>query len=322
MTSSVLLFFYLSTLYLTWCDASDASLPKLSILDVNGTTEEDVTETQYATCKIATEELVASARATVRSVITGACSAKTIGKRLQSLENKLTGELREIKTILYSILQKKEDSPKSLKTSTNEKSINKNNYREDENDAPSPRQLEIDKFNSTVVTNLSVNGSTSSFFYYWQIKGFSEKLAGWKTARSERSGTFYIGQNGYAMYIKVTPSYFSNGTVFMSIGLTRGRHDSLLKWPFSHRIRLEVLDHSTEQPRLDRRSRIWDPSTLCSEYFWDRPKLTGEPDNPECVGLSVPRKILFSKIFSIDRASRHTRYLWNGTITIQLTVFL
>lgn len=37
--------------------------------------EEDVTETQHAICKIATDELVATARATVTRVLTGACNA-------------------------------------------------------------------------------------------------------------------------------------------------------------------------------------------------------------------------------------------------------
>jgi len=35
----------------------------------------DVTETQHTTCKIATEDVIANARATVTTVFTGACKA-------------------------------------------------------------------------------------------------------------------------------------------------------------------------------------------------------------------------------------------------------
>ncbi|OAD52094.1 TNF receptor-associated factor 6 [Eufriesea mexicana] len=282
MSSIVLLFLYMNTLYLTCCDASDANVSKLTIANINSTSDEGVTETQQATCKIATEELVASARASVTRVLTGTCNAKIIDEKLQTLEKVLVKELEEIKTLLYIVLEKKRALPK-----------------------------------------LYQSRSTGFFFYYWQINHFDEKLANWKTARSIRSSTFYVGQNGYAMYIKVTPRYFPDGTIFIGVGLTRGAHDSILEWPFPHKIRLEILDHSAEQSRQDRRSRIWDPSTLCSEYFWGRPKLTGQPDNPECVGLSVSRQVLFFKLpVTIDHLSRSTRYVWDGSITIKLTVYL
>ncbi|KZC10531.1 TNF receptor-associated factor 6 [Dufourea novaeangliae] len=291
MTSYVLLFLYLNTLYLTCCVASVRSAPKLSMADTNVTSDDGVTETQHATCKIATEELVASARSTVTRVLTGACNAKAIDEKLRALEMNLTQELDEIKTILHAILENKRDTFKLTETS------DKNNLRR-------------------------YYRSSNLFVYQWQIKNFDEKLESWETARSERSPTFYAGQSGYGMYMKMTPRYFPDGTVFMAVGLTRGRYDSILKWPFPCKIRLEVLDQSNEQPRQDRRSRIWDPSTLCSEYFWGRPKLTGKPDNPECVGLSVPRQVVFAKLpVPSGRSTRNTRYLSNGTITVQLTVY-
>ncbi|XP_015432423.1 PREDICTED: TNF receptor-associated factor 6-like [Dufourea novaeangliae] len=322
MTSYVLLFLYLNTLYLTCCVASVRSAPKLSMADTNVTSDDGVTETQHATCKIATEELVASARSTVTRVLTGACNAKAIDEKLRALEMNLTQELDEIKTILHAILENKRDTFKLTETS------DKNNLRRYYRDGDpkggtrSSGQHEIDTFNDTVQEVSSVNGSSNLFVYQWQIKNFDEKLESWETARSERSPTFYAGQSGYGMYMKMTPRYFPDGTVFMAVGLTRGRYDSILKWPFPCKIRLEVLDQSNEQPRQDRRSRIWDPSTLCSEYFWGRPKLTGKPDNPECVGLSVPRQVVFAKLpVPSGRSTRNTRYLSNGTITVQLTVY-
>lgn len=38
-------------------------------------TSDEATETQHTTCKIATEDVVADARATVTTVLTGACKA-------------------------------------------------------------------------------------------------------------------------------------------------------------------------------------------------------------------------------------------------------
>ncbi|XP_012055549.1 PREDICTED: TNF receptor-associated factor 6-like [Atta cephalotes] len=164
--------------------------------------------------------------------------------------------------------------------------------------------------------------STNAFTYYWQVRNFNVMLSSWQTGRWIRSSTFYAGRSGYAMYLKITPKYFPDGTVFVAVGLTRGRYDSVLTWPFPYKIRLEVLDHSLRGPREDRRSRIWDPTTLCTQDFWGRPAEVA--DNPECVGLSIPRRIILSKSLSIlsQRYSGNTRYMWNGSVLIKLIIYL
>lgn len=43
-------------------------------MNTNLSSDEDVTETQQASCKIATEKLVTSARASVTRILTGACN--------------------------------------------------------------------------------------------------------------------------------------------------------------------------------------------------------------------------------------------------------
>lgn len=85
-----------------------------------------------------------------------------------------------------------------------------------------------------------IPGSTNAFTYYWQVKNFNVMLSSWQTGRSMRSSTFYAGRSGYALYLKITPKYFPDGTVFVGVGLTRGHYDSILAWPFPHKIRLEV----------------------------------------------------------------------------------
>ncbi|KYN16478.1 TNF receptor-associated factor 6, partial [Trachymyrmex cornetzi] len=295
----------------------------------------DVTETQHTICKIATEDVVANARATVTTVLTGACKAsnnlsfirskqlssfsvilkeETMDEKFANLEEKLSKEFADIKWLIYSILEQQPNYLKSVR--------NVNLHDGIFDDYLFPRQDEIDKFNNTMQSLLILNGSTNAFTYYWQVRNFNVMLSSWQTGRSIRSPTFYAGRSGYAMYLKITPKYFPDGTVFVAVGLTRGRYDSVLTWPFPYRIRLEVLDHSLRGLREDRRSRIWDPATLCTQDFWGRP--AGVADNPECVGLSIPRRIILSKSLSTSsqRYSRNTRYMWNGSVLIKLIVYL
>lgn len=86
----------------------------------------------------------------------------------------------------------------------------------------------------------------------------------------------------------------------------------------------QVLDQSPKGVREDRRSRIWDPAMLCTEHFWGRPALARKADNPECVGLSIPRRVVLSKLPSAmsQRHSRNTRYMWNGDMLVKLVVYL
>jgi len=69
-----------------------------------------------------------------------------------------------------------------------------------------------------------------------------------------RSLTFYVGRNSYAMYLKITPKYFPDSTIFVGVGLTHGRYDAVLAWPFPHRIRLEVCKGITMKMGLGKKN--------------------------------------------------------------------
>lgn len=85
---------------------------------------------------------------------------------------------------------------------------------------------------------------------------------------------------------------------------------------------LKILDQSLEEWKEDRHSRIWDPTALCTEYFWKRPGSIGETDNPECVGLSIPRNVILSRLSSIFRTgTTHSRYIWNDSILVKLVIY-
>ncbi|XP_012523549.1 TNF receptor-associated factor 6 isoform X1 [Monomorium pharaonis] len=300
--------FCLVSFYLA-CDGVSESLWKIPTIEAN-VSSDDVTETQHTICKIATEDVIANARATVTTVLTGACKAKTMDEKFANLEEKLSREFADVKWLLYNIL---EQQPNYLK------SVRNANLHDAFDSYLSPRQNEIYKFNNTMQ---NLNGSTNVFIYYWQVSNFNVMLMSWQTGRSMRSPTFYAGRSGYAMYLKITPKYFPDGTIFVGVGLTRGRYDSVLAWPFPHRIRLEVLDQSLRGMHEDRLSRIWDPAMLCTEDFWGRPlRVT---DNPVCVGLSIPRRVILSKSLSMSsqRYSGNARYMWNGNVLIKLIVYL
>ncbi|KAK0157421.1 hypothetical protein PV328_011166 [Microctonus aethiopoides] len=275
---------------------------KFNIISSSSNIDSDnVMETQHTNCKISTDQLIADAHATVTRVLTGGCNAKTIDERFGNLERILTSQLKEIKDLVEMIFYLN-DQRNIIPWKNNEKLYLK-----------SPRECEIEKFNVTLHEISELNVSRKLFNYYWRIEGVKKKLFEWGTGRSERSNTFYIKDVGYAMFIKFTPKYFPDGTIFISVGLTKGRLDAQLPWPFSPRLRIEILDHSSEDLRTDRRSMIWDPSTVCPPYFWGRPGVSGNSiDNPECVGLSMPKYLLYSS----------NKYLWNDNLFIKLTIFI
>ncbi|XP_011693575.1 PREDICTED: uncharacterized protein LOC105453373 isoform X3 [Wasmannia auropunctata] len=221
--------FCLVSLYLAY---GGETLRKMPTIEAN-VSSDDVTETQHTICKIATEDVVANARATVKTVLTGACKAKTMDEKFASLEEKLSKEFADVKWLLYSILEQQPNYLKNVR--------NANLYDGAVDNYLSPRQDEINKFNNTMQSLTVLNGSTDAFVYYWQVRSFNVMLANWQTGRSMRGPTFYAGHSGYAMYLKITPKYFPDGTIFVGVGLTRGRYDSVLAWPFPHRIRLEEI---------------------------------------------------------------------------------
>ncbi|XP_043674217.1 uncharacterized protein LOC122631980 [Vespula pensylvanica] len=323
MIKRSILFLYIFVLYSTIVSAIEPVSKNVEI-ESNVTEDNNIIETQYAVCKISTEELVANAHATVTKVLTGACNAKTVEARFQKLEKNLSDELQEIKILLRTLMEQRDISSKINDTIyRNNKQNVKFNYKIFYNNHNvSPRQNEINEFNYTIKTE-SLNKSSKFFTYYWEIRDFEEKLSKWDRTRFERSSTFYVGQPGYAMYLKIIPKYFPDGTVFISVGLTRGRYDSFVKWPFSYKIQLSILDQSLEEWQEDRPSRIWDPTALCTEYFWKRPISIGEMDNPECVGLSIPRNVILSRLPLVFRTGKsHSRYIWNDSILVKLVIYL
>lgn len=173
---------------------------------------------------------------------------------------------------------------------------------DDEQELFNPRQEEIDRFNSSILTE---NGKRV-FSYYWKVGDIEYKLTSWGPRRSLRSPSFYIFEYGYMMYLRLYPRQ-NGANVYCHVGLTKGDYDEALEWPFQLKHRISIIDQSTP-PYQDIVSRIWDPKILCSAWNWKQP-VSG--DNYECVGLGFPTEDL-----------RGHNFIRSDSIFIKLTVYL
>ena len=166
-----------------------------------------------------------------------------------------------------------------------------------------PRFDEMSKYNSTV----HIENGKRVFSYYWTVNGMDYKLKSWNLRRALRSNNFYIYPGGYRMYIKVIPRYTLN-TMYIHTGITKGDYDDALSWPFQLKLRMSVLSMQEETGSQDLKSRLWDPTQLCSGTNWRKPVFG---DNPECLGLGFPHEVIQS-----------TEFIHTDRIIIKLTVLL
>ncbi|XP_059474634.1 TNF receptor-associated factor 6-like isoform X2 [Neocloeon triangulifer] len=178
------------------------------------------------------------------------------------------------------------------------------------------RESEIQLYNSSIyylpvpsdLSNETSKQQLRVFTYYWRVKDMQNKLKNWEPRRSVRSPSFYISAGSYKMYLRMFPRQNNGKNVYLHVGLTKGDHDTVLRWPFRLKMRVSVLDQRIEHVQ-DINSRVWDPSVLCSEFNWKRP--TANADNHECVGLGFPHEVLASR-----------DYVVRNTIIIKFTVYL
>ncbi|PSN57800.1 hypothetical protein C0J52_04357 [Blattella germanica] len=307
----------------------------------------EVTETQHATCKISTEELVATAQATVTRVLKGLCNTKEMEDRFHNLEIQLAEQLNVIKTMLLNIEDRiteqdqlsrrgqrrimatllrqcqstnpisSSNSGKQSLTTYEQEEDGGTGWNEEESSneiSEGPRDKEVERYNSTIHAE-PIPGQTYSsqrsraFTYYWRVHGMEYKLTGWNHRRSLRSPSFYISPGGYRMYIRMFP-HQNEENVYVHVGVTRGDYDDNLPWPFKLKHRINILDQISPEigAQEDISSRVWDPTVLCSGFNWQKPT-TG--DNYECVGLGFPHNVIRSR-----------NYIRDDLIIIKLTVYL
>ncbi|CAG2057758.1 unnamed protein product [Timema podura] len=266
-----------------------------------------VLETQHSTCRVTTEEIVATASATVTRVLTGLCSAQDVEVKLLEMETGLSRQLQDVRGILQDLITRLDQDTSDHSNRAQDRTSNglllpnkivRTQKKEDTQSllapVPSPRDEEVDKFNCTVNTQPGVDSPV--FTYYWRVEDITTKMTIWSPGHALRSPSFYTPP-GYRMYLRVSPNQPSS-SLMVHAGLTRGRFDPSLDWPFPLRHRVEVIGAAS--------SRLWDPGALCGAQQWRRP-LGG--DNPECSGLGIPSAKLQG---AIER----------GSVLVKLSVYL
>ncbi|XP_039283079.1 uncharacterized protein LOC111047201 isoform X2 [Nilaparvata lugens] len=164
----------------------------------------------------------------------------------------------------------------------------------------SPREREVRRYNGTV----HKEPGSKVFTFYWRLTDAQHKL---QSAEPTRSRSFYVTPGGYCLYMKLMPK--QNGdTVYIHVGVTKGKFDEALLWPFRLKLRLHVLNQETGDRRNDLVSKMWDPSTLCTQVHWQKPRTA---DNHECLGLGVPSAVLDKNAF-----------IFQNVMIIKLSVYL
>lgn len=166
-----------------------------------------------------------------------------------------------------------------------------------------PRDAEVNQHNYTLHTDMS---GDQVFSYFWKVKAITSKVSRQDQHVAFRSPSFYVN-NGYRMYVKLFP-HQNKGNIYIHVGLTKGRYDDLLAWPFKLKHRVTLIDQ-TERSAEDITSRVWDPSTLCSPQDWQRP--VRSKDNEECVGFGFNKTLMAKQ-----------NYVHDDCILIKLDVFM
>lgn len=284
-----------------------------------------------SSCMISTRDLISTAQSTATRVLQGVCNPREMNNRFVALERQVAEQFNVLKTMVLNIENQLRSQDQQIRKNhgklrkelrtlggsgpphrpatggarpnhTPSENVGGAEYEDyEEEEAESPREPEIYRFNSTMHQE---NGERV-FTYYWRVGDITYKMENWGRRRSLRSNSFYIFQNGYKMYLRIFPNQ-QGENFYIHVGLTQGDYDNSLQWPFNLKHQVRILDHSS--PAEDLVSRLWDPTQLCSEWHWRRP---ASGDNYECVGLGFTKDTLQSR-----------NYIINDAVVIKLTVLL
>ncbi|KAF5288033.1 hypothetical protein FQA39_LY15529 [Lamprigera yunnana] len=149
----------------------------LTVTEVNDTNSILPEEIQHAICKIATENIEASANATIKRELKGICTSKEVMERLDKLEYQLLYEIQSIKMKLQvdkDLNNKPLEKTKSSKLKIEGKNVS---YR---------RDVESLKNNMTIrITEIG-----ESLLYFWKIYDIEDILN--NTDARVNSGVFYV----------------------------------------------------------------------------------------------------------------------------------
>ncbi|XP_032591250.1 uncharacterized protein LOC6557768 [Drosophila grimshawi] len=203
-------------------------------------------EVQKAVCTVNAGEVKASAEAVTTKTLKGVCGSDEMNRAFRNLEEKLYGELREIKELLLKLIEMEEqpDSnsipltptldetpivkvPLSLKKIKFEQITMKppsqeNNAKKQPKlkqlDITAEREAEIGRFNNTMLADQDFQ----LFTYYWKLENFTDHISDAST-KTINSPKFSI--RGKTLQLKCTFQHMHREMINLQLALAYPSHD-------------------------------------------------------------------------------------------------
>ncbi|XP_050526987.1 uncharacterized protein LOC126897441 isoform X2 [Daktulosphaira vitifoliae] len=205
-------------------------------------TNDAAVDTQYASCKIITDRIVATAEGKFSRFCHGICNINETNSKLSQIESLLSNNFDEIKQRILLI---------EKYFSNGNHYINLNKHSLAENSCDHRRQLEVDKYNSTVFLD---NQKQRTFVYYWKVRHF------WRIVFVDsfaHSPPFYISTRSYRLQLSIESNVTAH-TILVTAALVQDvRPEDIVSY---ERYDTGVYD----QPKGDERK------TICSSIEFHR----------------------------------------------------
>ncbi|XP_050526986.1 TNF receptor-associated factor 6-like isoform X1 [Daktulosphaira vitifoliae] len=249
-------------------------------------TNDAAVDTQYASCKIITDRIVATAEGKFSRFCHGICNINETNSKLSQIESLLSNNFDEIKQRILLI---------EKYFSNGNHYINLNKHSLAENSCDHRRQLEVDKYNSTVFLD---NQKQRTFVYYWKVRHF------WRIVFVDsfaHSPPFYISTRSYRLQLSIESNVTAH-TILVTAALVQGEYNANLTWPFSTRLRLSVLDQTDVRPEDIVSYERYDTGV------YDQPK--GDERKTICSSIEFHRDVL-----------AYRQYVVDDNLLVKLTVF-
>ena len=133
--------------------------------------------------------------------------------------------------------------------------------------------------------------------YLWTVTDFWEKVSRAKICREVliESDSFYLGQPGYKMKLRMFPNGVKGGVkgyISLFFVLMKGQHDAILPWPFRYKGTFTVIDQNPDLKQRQNYSRSFfsGPNSIRRRgrpSFIARPTFTLPPTSEENKGWGL-----------------------------------
>lgn len=274
-------------------------------------TSDGAIDVQYTSCKVITDRIVATAEGKFSRFCHGICNINETNARLHRIETLLTADAENIKQRLFYMERILSKGQIISKTG-------------DSDAVDTGRLREIGTYNGTVSSTEDGStaaggrprGPTTTFVYYWRVDAFWR--LSFTTDGLARSPPFYVSPRSYRISLTVHSDVKAR-IVRVAAVSAAGEYDAQLRWPFTHRLRLSVLDQTDVGPE-DIVSRVWD-DVRCGAV--PPPTPPTQHQNPQ----NYRQNQLATEVFCASMEFRHDvltyrRYAANDALVVKLTVFL